>query len=87
MGQQVEAIYEGGVLRPLEPLALVESQLVSVTIVDSEDAADSDRKFLEAVRAEASKLHNLPALEDVQRAMSKIPGSLAEDLAAERGDR
>ena len=35
MAQQLEAIYENGVLRPLEPIALRESQRVTVTIADA----------------------------------------------------
>jgi predicted DNA-binding antitoxin AbrB/MazE fold protein len=103
MIQHVEAIYERGVLRPLKPLPLAESQRVSVTISDStasdSTASDftasdstapyslSDPEFLDALRAEAAALHDVPSLEEVQRAMSKIPGSLAEDFIAERGDR
>jgi predicted DNA-binding antitoxin AbrB/MazE fold protein len=93
MIQHVEAIYERGVLRPLKPLPLAESQRVSVTISDS-TASDStaphglsDPEFLDAIRAEAAALHDVPSLEEVQRTMSKIPGSLAEDFIAERGDR
>ena len=98
MIQHVEAIYERGVLRPLKPLPLAESQRVSVTISDStasdSPASDStapcslsDPEFLDAIRAEAAALHDVTSLEEVQRAMSKITGSLAEDFVAERGDR
>jgi predicted DNA-binding antitoxin AbrB/MazE fold protein len=88
MIQHVEAIYERGVLRPLEPLPLAESQRVSVTISDSTAPHSlSDPQFLETVRAEAAALRHVPTLEEVQRAMSKIPGSLTEDFTAEREER
>jgi len=88
MIQHVEAIYERGVLRPLKPLPLAESQRVSITISDTTDPhSPSDPEFLEAIRAEAAALHDVPSLEEVQRTMSKIPGSLAEDFIAEREDR
>jgi predicted DNA-binding antitoxin AbrB/MazE fold protein len=88
MIQQVEAIYEHGVLRPLKPLPLAESQRVSITISDSSPVHSlSDPKFLDAIRAEAAALRDVPSLEEVQRALSKIPGSLAEDFIAEREDR
>ena len=47
MAQQLEAIYENGVLRPLEPLALKESQRVTVTIADAPvpDALPADEGF------------------------------------------
>jgi predicted DNA-binding antitoxin AbrB/MazE fold protein len=88
MIQHVEAIYERGVLRPLKPLPLAESQRVSLTISDSA-ASDSasprslaDSEFLDAIRAEAVTLRAVPSLEEVQRTMSKIPGSLVEDFIA-----
>ena len=93
MIQRVEAIYERGVLRPLKPLPLAESQRVRITISDS-TASDSssprslaDAEFLDAIRAEAATLRDVPSLEEVQRTMSKIPGSLAEDFIAEREER
>ena len=88
MIQYVEAIYERGVLRPLKPLPLAESQRVSVIISDSTASHRlSDPEFLDAIRAEAAVLRDIPSLEDVQRALSKIPGSLGDDFIAERGDR
>ena len=37
MTQSLQAVYEKGVLRPLEPLSLEEHQQVTVTVADSED--------------------------------------------------
>lgn len=99
MIQHVEAIYERGVLRPLKPLPLAESQRVSVTIFESTTSFDStgsdstaprslaDPDFLDAIRAEAAALSDVPSLEELQRALSKIPGSLADDFMAEREER
>ena len=85
---QVEAIYEHGVLRPLKPLPLAESQRVSVTISDPASGERiTDLEFLDTVRAEAEALGYVPSLEDVQRAMSKIPGSLTADFMNEREER
>ncbi len=36
MMRKVQAVYEGGILRPIEPLPLDEHQLVSVIILDDE---------------------------------------------------
>ncbi|HYL74408.1 MAG TPA: antitoxin family protein [Bryobacteraceae bacterium] len=85
MNQQVEAVYEHGVLRPLQPLTLIESQRVQLTISDSEtESHRRDTEFLDRVKAEVAAMAHVPSLEDVQRLMSKIPGSLTEDFSAER---
>jgi predicted DNA-binding antitoxin AbrB/MazE fold protein len=85
MIQQVEAVYERGVLRPLEPLALAESQRVKLTISDAEAGRyRRDTEFLEWAKAEVAAMPRVPSLEEVQKLMSKIPGSLVEDFAAER---
>ena len=41
MLRQLEAVFEGGVLRPLEPLSLVEKQYVLLTVSDVPAAGDS----------------------------------------------
>jgi predicted DNA-binding antitoxin AbrB/MazE fold protein len=70
MIRHVEAICERGVLRPLQPVPLAESQRVSVTISDSTAPHSlSDPEFFGAVRAEAAALRHVPTLEEVQRAM------------------
>ena len=54
MMEQLEAVYEGGVLRPLAPLALAESQHVLLTITNVPEAqADSSR----AAEQEWIRLH------------------------------
>ncbi len=47
MLRELEAVFEGGVLRPLEPLSLVENQHVRVTIADApavREVAYNDRR-------------------------------------------
>jgi predicted DNA-binding antitoxin AbrB/MazE fold protein len=89
MTKQVEAVYENGVLRPLEPLPLRERQKVSVTIADTEDPLASmiDHAFVERARREVEAMEHIPTLEEVRRILSKIPGSLSADIIAEREDR
>ncbi len=90
MTKQVEAVYEDGVLRPLEPLPLEEHQRVTLTVSDvSEDplAAMIDHPLVERARKEVEAMGQIPSLEEVQRILSKIPGSLSEDIIAEREDR
>src|ERR1039458_1078740 len=79
MNRQVEAVYENGVLRPLEPLPLKEHKKVSVTVSDTEDPLTSmiDYAFVD----------HIPSLEEVRGILSRIPGSLAADIGAQREDR
>jgi predicted DNA-binding antitoxin AbrB/MazE fold protein len=85
MTRQVEAVYEHGVLRPLEPLMLGESQRVKLTISDvSTGSYSRDLELIEKAKAEVAAMTHVPSIEEVQQIMSKIPGSLAEDFAAER---
>lgn len=88
MVQQVEAVYENGVLRPLEPLDLLDSQRVRITVTTPEfGRSGRDMKLLERVRAEVAGMTDIPSLEEVQRILSAIPGSLTADFVAEREDR
>jgi predicted DNA-binding antitoxin AbrB/MazE fold protein len=88
MVQQVEAVYENGVLRPLEPLDLPDSQRVRITVA-TPDAGRStrDMRLLEQARAEVAGMVDVPSLEEIQRMLSAIPGSLTQDFASEREDR
>ncbi len=89
MTKQVEAVCEIGALRPLEPLSLDEHQRVTVTVSAEEDPLASiiDRAFIEMVRKEVQTMDYIPSLEEVKKILSKIPGSLSEDIKYEREDR
>jgi predicted DNA-binding antitoxin AbrB/MazE fold protein len=85
MTKNLQAIYEKGVLRPLEPLDLSEHQLVTVILTDealSEPWLDAE--YLADCAAEADEE---VSLDEVRAALAKIPGSLTEDFIAEREDR
>lgn len=84
---RIEAVYENGVLRPLEPLPLTESQRVTLTVSDvASGQSRRDLGILARARAEAESIKLAPTIEEVRAALSSIPGSLAEDVIAERGD-
>ena len=85
MVRKLQAVYEGGVLRPVEPLPLGEHQLVSIMILDDNPPED-DLKFEAPARFEARADHGI-SLETVRRALSSIPGSLDADFRAERNER
>jgi predicted DNA-binding antitoxin AbrB/MazE fold protein len=85
MTRKLHAVYEQGVLRPLEPLDLREQQLVTVVLTDEAPPEPwLDAEYLAACAAEADEG---VSLEEVRAALAKIPGSLTADFIAEREDR
>ena len=90
MTRSLSAVYEDGVLKPLEPLPLKDHQRVTVTITDSAfEAAEPwlDHEYMDKVSREAATLGPAPGLEEVRKALSKIPGNLSDDIRAEREGR
>ena len=99
MTKTVEAVYEDGLLRPLEPLGLREHQRVRVLLelaspmtpqgTQLVTAAPDEADWLDAdcVRQCAANADEAVSLESVRQALSKIPGSLTADFVAERDDR
>jgi predicted DNA-binding antitoxin AbrB/MazE fold protein len=88
MIRNVEAVYEHGLLRPLEPLELTESQRVRLTISDVSSAhSQRDLDIVKRAQAEVATAGTIPTIEEVRAALKSIPGSLAQDVIAERGDR
>jgi len=83
----VEAVYEHGMLRPLEPLLLTESQRVNLTISDVLSGhSQPDLGIVERARAEAAGIKTAPTIDEVRAALASIPGSLSQDVVTERGD-
>ncbi|MGH9785012.1 MAG: antitoxin family protein [Terriglobia bacterium] len=82
----VEAIYEQGVLRPLTPIALAESQRVKLIIADASGGARRDMAVVDRALHEVSALDAAPTIEQVREALASIPGSLSDEVVAERGD-
>jgi predicted DNA-binding antitoxin AbrB/MazE fold protein len=86
MVRKLEAVYEGGVLRPVEPLGLGERQHVSLIILD--EIPDDGEELHFAPREEFEALADYTiTLEQVRKELSQIPGSLDPDFAAERNER
>jgi predicted DNA-binding antitoxin AbrB/MazE fold protein len=82
MTKNLQAVYENGVLRPLESLDLREQQLVNVTLSDEEPWLDA-----ECLAACAGEADDAVSLDEVRTALAKIPGALTEDFIAEREER
>jgi len=86
MTRKIDAIYENGVLRPLEPLDLEEQQRVRITIDNVDPLADLlDTKFMEWCARKAAG--DVPSIEEVRQMLSKIKGSMADVISAERDER
>ena len=87
MVQQVEAIYENGLLRPLQPLNLKESERVHVAVSpDVPDAPDDmvDHTLLAYAKARVAALDSIPTHEEVRAMLSKMKGSMSELIISER---
>jgi predicted DNA-binding antitoxin AbrB/MazE fold protein len=90
MPLQVNAIYENGVLRPLQPLDLREHEQVVVSVLKAEPAPGRsilDVKYIERIKREVQDAEPAPGLEEVRKRLGKISGSMAAEIIADRGDR
>lgn len=78
MREQIEVVYENGVLRPLRPLPgqIQEHQHLTVIL----EAANGSASWLADADPTAS-------LEAVRQALAKVPGTLARLVHAEREER
>ena len=85
---QVDAVYENGVLRPLQPLDLKEHEHVLVSVVKGSAPSRSRLAvdYIEKLKRELEDAGAGPSLEEVRHRLSKIRGSMAADMIAERGD-
>ena len=86
MQKTFEAVYENGVLRPLETLQLPNNERVTVTIEDLAASGQDLAGYFSPEEWEAAA-HDEISLEEVRRALSSIPGSLSDSVVASREDR
>jgi predicted DNA-binding antitoxin AbrB/MazE fold protein len=86
MERTFEAVYENGVLRPLETLPIPEMQRVLVTIFDVPATATDVASYFEPEEWDFAK-HDDISLDEVRRALASIPGSLADAVIASREER
>jgi predicted DNA-binding antitoxin AbrB/MazE fold protein len=83
MLDQVEAIYESGVLRPLQPLSLAEHEHVTVTVTRQIEGPLLDHEFVAECASEADAVVSLA---EVRQALAKIRGSMDQAIDADRGE-
>ncbi len=86
MEKTVQAVYEDGVLRPLEPVPLENQQKVTVTISDEGDIP-RDHPLVASPEEWAGAAGDPISLDEVRRALATIRGSLSEAVIEERRDR
>jgi predicted DNA-binding antitoxin AbrB/MazE fold protein len=86
MEKTVQAVYENGVLHPLEPLLLAERQQVTVTISDTIDASQNHPLLVSPDEWSHAAQDDI-SLDEVRRALASIHGSLSEAVLEERRER
>jgi len=86
MEKMVKAVYENGVLHPLEPLLLGEGQQVTLTISDRIDAS-AHHPLLVSPDEWSHAAHDDIGLEEVRQALASIHGSLSDAVLEERRER
>ena len=86
MEKTVQAVYEDGVLHPLEPLLLGERQEVTVTISDHTDVPQA-HPLMVSPDEWADAAEDDTSLDEVRRALATIHGSLSEAVLEERRER
>jgi hypothetical protein len=74
------------VLRPLD-LREHERVLVSVVKNATRDRSSLAVDYIEKVKKELRDAPPAPGIDEVRRRLAKIPGSMAAEIIAERGDR
>jgi predicted DNA-binding antitoxin AbrB/MazE fold protein len=88
MSLWVDAVYENGVLRPLQPLDLAEHERVLVRVVKTPASGRSSLavEYIERIAREQQDAEPAPGLEKVRRRLAKIRGSMAAEIVADRGE-
>ena len=90
MDRRIDAVYENGLLRPLEPLPFAERELVHLTVTGAEpDPLESliDREFLKTIARELEDLGPVPTHAELQEMLSHDKSSWSDTVIAERQER
>jgi predicted DNA-binding antitoxin AbrB/MazE fold protein len=86
MTKTFEAIYENGVLRPVDQLSLPDQSRVTVTISDATPFEGDASAYFSSEEWEAA-LRDEVSLDQVRQALSSIEGSLSDAVIALRNER
>jgi predicted DNA-binding antitoxin AbrB/MazE fold protein len=80
MGKLLEAVYENGILRPLEPLGLADHQHVFLTVNEVPN-------YKAWAEEQLGKLEPPPGLHAIHRLVAGMTGSMSDLIMDERGER
>ena len=88
--KHIEVIYTHGVFRPAAPLEVPLEEGQHLTLMLPENGAEvepfeEDEDLRQWCAEQAGE--KVPSLEEVQQSLSKIPGSMADVVIAERDER
>ena len=88
--KHIEVIYTHGVFRPAAPLELQLEEGQHLTLILPEHGAEvepfeEDEDLRQWCAEQAGE--KVPSLEEVRQTLSKIPGSMADVVIAERDER
>ena len=88
--KHIEVIYRHGIFRPAAPLELALEEGQHLTFMLPEHGAEVepfevDEDLRQWCAEQAGE--KVPSLEDVRQTLSKIPGSMADVVIAERAER
>jgi predicted DNA-binding antitoxin AbrB/MazE fold protein len=86
MERRLQAVYKNGVLQPLEPLPLEETQQVTVTIVDPGSGGQEIAGYFSPDEW-AQAAQDTVSLDEARRALATISGSLSSTVIARRDER
>ena len=91
MNKSFQAIFESGVLKPLEPLPLKDRDVVTLIVAGRNGSPPVEDEWDDIIdhdlvaTAEAEAEGEIP-LEELRKRLSKIRGSMSDVVIEERGD-
>ena len=86
MDKRLQAVYQNGVLQPLEMLPLSERQQVTVTI-NAPDSMEHEIAGYFTPEEWAQAAQDTVSLDEVRRALATISGTLSDAVIAQREER
>lgn len=91
MNKPFQAIFEAGVLKPLEPLSLNDRDIVTLVVTEHGGLSPAQDEWDDIIDhdavAEAEKeAEGAIPLEELRKRLSSIRGSLSDVIIEERGD-
>jgi len=87
--KSIEAVFENGVLRPLQTLVLVEQEKVTIQVFREGESDEEDSAELfddEYAALCADEVDDAVSIEEVRQLLSKIKGSMDEAIDEDRGE-